>query len=302
MPHQQNDIIMKKLTETFSHDALHIFGIEGVELSEALPTELSAVESRRIDMAWRTAAGEVFHLEFQTKRESTLHRFLAYDVKLAWQYKTTVRTVVLYHQGVLHAPVALDIGTAQYHVENVYLGNFDGDGVLDSVEQDIACGQWTPNDRVQLSLALNMRFSRRTKEQAIDKVLALVERIPEPEERDLVCAALIGLTERALSESEWLRMKKEMMKMSEMAQEIYDDGRREGLQEGHQVGLQEGRQAGLQEGRQAGLQEGRQEGRQQEKLDIARRLLRDGLAVDYVAKCLQLSVDEINALKQQLDK
>jgi hypothetical protein len=54
------------------------------------------------------------------------------------------------------------------------------------------------------------------------------------------------------------------MKMSEMAQEIYNDGR------------------------------------QQEKMDTARRMLREGAAVDFVVKCTQLPIDEVEALKRDL--
>ncbi|MFD1677367.1 hypothetical protein [Alicyclobacillus fodiniaquatilis] len=59
-------------------------------------------------------------------------------------------------------------------------------------------------------------------------------------------------------------MKKELIKMSEMAQEIYNDGR------------------------------------QQEKMDTARRMLREGAAVDFVVKCTQLPIDEVEALKRDL--
>ena len=46
-----------------------------------------------------------------------------------------IRTVVLYHSAGAQAPDELDVGTAQYRVENVFLSNPDGNAALD------ACGR-----------------------------------------------------------------------------------------------------------------------------------------------------------------
>lgn len=273
MPHNQKDIIMKALMGTFSDNALGVLGVKDVELVAALPTELNSL-AQQIDMAWLTQSGEVFHLEFQTTRESTLHRFLEYDARLARQYQTTVRTVVLYHNRVTDAPEELNIGTAQYRVENVYLNQFDGDAVLHAIERNLDFGTWTPSDRVQLALALNMRFSRQSEAQAMDQVLSLVGRVTEPQERDFICAALIGLTNRVLSESEWLRMKKELKKMSDMARELYDDGRQDGREEGRQEGLHNALEA--------------------------LKMLRNGASIEFVAKQTGFTIKEVEEIAQQI--
>ncbi|HCQ8422373.1 TPA: Rpn family recombination-promoting nuclease/putative transposase [Klebsiella oxytoca] len=63
--------------------------------------------------------------------------------------------------------------------------------------------------------------------------------------------------------------------------------------EGHQKGILEGRQ----EGRQEGLQEGIQKGRNEERLDIARNMLRAGVERSVILNVTGLDPRELDALK-----
>lgn len=105
------DTLMKALTRSLSGGALEAVGVHGVELTEPVPTELTAT-TMRMDAAWRMMDGRIFHLEFQSTREPNLYRFLEYDVRLAQHHTTQIPTVVLYHADTVQAPDGLDIGTA----------------------------------------------------------------------------------------------------------------------------------------------------------------------------------------------
>ena len=74
------DTLMNALTRSLSGGALDALGVFDVELAEPMPTELPA-NTLRMDKAWRMQDGRVFHLEFQSTREPTLHRFLEYDAR-----------------------------------------------------------------------------------------------------------------------------------------------------------------------------------------------------------------------------
>ena len=66
----------------------------------------------------------------------------------------------------------------------------------------------------------------------------------------------------------------------------------QGREEGHKKGLEEG----LKEGREEGLKEGREEGRMKATREMARKLRDEGIPLDAIAKCSELSVEEIKAL------
>lgn len=267
MPRDDKDTIMKALTGALSEDSLKVLGIAGVRVAKPLPTELDTLK-QHVDMLWQMDDGRLFHLEFQTNRESSLHRFLMYDARLAEQYKVRIRTVILYHGNIKDAPEELNIGTAQYHVENVYLGSFDGDAALDTVELHLRAHDWAPQDRFRLALALNMQFIRPTRAEAFDTVINLVERVPNERERDAVAAAILALTERTLTNEERIRMEEELIHMSKMAEEIHAKGEKLGE---HNKAVQ-----------------------------VAQKLLKEGWSVDKVSSFTELSLQDVENIRQRL--
>ena len=72
---------------------------------------------------------------------------------------------------------------------------------------------------------------------------------------------------------------------------------KEGLiQEGVQKGIQKGMQEGRQEGMQKGVQKGWQEGVREERQELARNMLTEGLAVETIVRITGLSEQEVRGL------
>ncbi|WP_234969431.1 RpnC/YadD family protein [Alicyclobacillus vulcanalis] len=256
---------MKALTRSLSGGALDVLGVHGVELEEPLSTELP-VNTLRVDRVWKMKNQDLFHLEFQTKRESTLHRFLEYDARLANEHRARIRTVVLYHANVANAPSDLDIGAAYYRVENVFLRNLDGDQALADVANHLRHGTWEPSDRIRLGLALNMRLVDQNR--AFDRVRELIPQVPDEAERDLVVSAILVLGDQGLTEEQRAVLRKELRRVSKLAEELYE--------------------------------EGRMEGRVEERVQIAFNLLRKGLSLEDIADTTKLSKQEIEDLARKL--
>jgi len=281
---------MKALTRSLSGGALDAIGVHGVELLEPVETELPA-NVLRMDRVWRTADGHLFHLEFQATRETTLHRFLEYDARLANHMRCPIRTVILYHASISSAPEELNIGTAVYRVENVFLAHVDGDRALDEVEHHLRDGRWEPRDRLRLALAMNMRLSDPLR--AFDRVLSLIPEVRDPSERELVVSALLTIGEQALSEEQRLRLRRELRNMYRLVDEIFEDGRREGHLEGFKEGLQEGIEKGIETGIEMGTAMGVRR--------VARNMLEAGMPCEVIERATGLSRDEIEALRKQMN-
>ncbi len=75
--------------------------------------------------------------------------------------------------------------------------------------------------------------------------------------------------------------------MCNLGEGIYEDG------------LMKGKQVGWEEGRKEGRAEGRKEGRTEGKLELALELLKDGMALDKVAKYSKLSLSIIEELAKK---
>ena len=61
-------------------------------------------------------------------------------------------------------------------------------------------------------------------------------------------------------------------------------------------GREQGRLQGIQQGMQQGMQQGIKQGMQQEKYNNARAMLREGLSLDMVSRCIGLPVAELKEL------
>lgn len=72
--------------------------------------------------------------------------------------------------------------------------------------------------------------------------------------------------------------------------------RNEGLKLGRMNGLKEGKQIGLEKGMEKGIKEGMKEGEKKGKIETARELKKDGVAIDLIVKYTKLSQEEIEKL------
>ena len=90
--------------------------------------------------------------------------------------------------------------------------------------------------------------------------------------------------------------KTQMDNLSSMTK-AHNEGLAEGLKKGKEEGLAEGLEKGLAEGLEKGIQKGKEEGfaegKFEEKKQIALNMKNQGLADEFIAKCLNISIDEL---------
>ena len=82
-------------------------------------------------------------------------------------------------------------------------------------------------------------------------------------------------------------------KRAQYEQDMYDERRFQGQMA---ASYKNGLEAGIAEGREAGLAEGLEKGREEERLEMARKMLAEGIPVGVVVKCSGLSAEEISSL------
>ncbi len=73
-------------------------------------------------------------------------------------------------------------------------------------------------------------------------------------------------------------------------------GMQQGIQKGIQKGIQQGMQQGIQQGMQQGIQKGIQQGVQQGEIECVRKMLRNGMSAEQIAKVLEISVEQVKVL------
>ena len=134
-------------------------------------------------------------------------------------------------------------------------------------------------------------------ETALDKLLYLFKNIGEMEDdenwnKDIFWQRFFRACEIAAFDEK---------KRAQYEQDMYDERRFQGqlaasYKNGLEAGIAEGREEGRAEGREAGLAEGLEKGREAERLEMARKMLAEGIPVGVVVKCSGLSAEEISSL------
>jgi len=292
MPRNANDVLIKHLSSALPSGVLEVIGVHDVEIERALPTEQDSVQVNQefTDIVWELRDGSILHMEVQTRKPTSLHRFLRYDAWLAEHFQTRVRTVILYSAAVAHAPDSLDVGCAEYRVENVYLKAFDGDDTLETVATHLANGAWEPADRIRLALALQMRHSE-SADEVLERMLALTRQLEDEYEQAYVTTLILGINGNRLSNAQRERLR-EGLKMTSIVREIWHDALDEGMAKGMEKGIEIGMEKGIEQGVAKGIDEGKKE--------VARAMLAKGMETAIIAELTGLGLTEVKALRKAL--
>ena len=76
-----------------------------------------------------------------------------------------------------------------------------------------------------------------------------------------------------------------------------DTAKREGIAEGKEIGMKEGMEMGMKQGMEKGRAEGMEEGMSQRSLEIARKMLAQGMDEAMIMDMTGLTAEEIKLLK-----
>jgi predicted transposase YdaD len=181
-------------------------------------------------------------------------------------------------------------------VRRIYLDELEesaadalGTGVVKLV---VASGEAAP-DRAKQLIA-------KAREQLADEIVRanlinlietiVVYKLPQKSREEI--AAMLGL----LSE----------LKETRFYQEVFEEGRLEGIEEGRLEGIEEGRLEGIEEGRQQGVLEGKSEGIEEGRIEAKRQaiapMLQLDLSLDVIARVLDLPLAEVEQMTAQIQQ
>ena len=255
-------------------NALRALGIQGADVVNLWPTEVDVLEIRKdlLDLVFEQADGTLLHLEFQSTRERTLHRFALYDIHLHQLAGRTIRTVVLYANGVRSAPDTLKVGSASYCVENVYLTKRNGNAVLDRVEAHLNESRFEVEDRIELSFSMHMGHTGRSRAEVLDRCMALMERIPDREEQSSTVAWFLSTSARFLTRDEKERLKERMKNMVDLVKGIAEEE----------------------------YARGEAKGEAKKAAAVAKAMLAKGLDIALVSEVTGISTDDLERFRREL--
>src|SRR5947209_4793259 len=235
--HQSTDIVLKLIAAALGGDLFARFGVPLPPIVDALPTELPQLEVRtqQTDQLFRLADDSILHLEFQTTlRPGDLRRFADYNLDVCQRYERPVWTVVLYGAGIRSAPDVWQSGSQNFPVQNILVGQEDGDAVLQRLHAKAARGEpFTPADRVDLILSPLMRQSRPVQD-VLREAAPLTQCLPAAQQEPTV-GALLGLAYHYVDEVV-VKAILEELSMANPLQELIDEREARGEARGEATG------------------------------------------------------------------
>ena len=152
--YQNNDIILKYMSEAFRDTALNFYGLNTAKIKAVISTDLPVLEvtEESMDFVFLLEDNSFLHLEFQTTtKNENLIRFLLYDARLYKKDRILINTAVIYSGDIEKATKDINIGSIRYEVSNIFMKAFNGDEIF----ADLLCKiegkeKLTEKDKVNL--------------------------------------------------------------------------------------------------------------------------------------------------------
>ena len=210
-------------------------GIALPRIVEQLATNFPTVDvhTEYLDALFQLEDGSLLHIEFQTtQRWSDLERFLRYAAEIVLRHRPVrPHSIVIYGPGITHAPDGLDYGSLKYTVQNVFLGDQDGEAVLARLQQTLRQGgTLDEDDRLDLVFLSLMRHTRPLA-VVFDEAVDVLRQWPEPLQcqtfagmlsmgyRALTNETLDSLMEKLMSTPIGLRLLNQLLERAEKAEQ-----------------------------------------------------------------------------------
>ena len=244
------DAIFKNAMECFADTAADFFNLDAKVMLPAR-TELPDIDIKKvyIDYLFYTQDGDYLHFEFQTtNKKDDLARFMYYDALLYYKDKRAIKTVVIYSADIEEVHSKLDIGSIKYNILPVYMVNYNGDQVLEDIQNKIKSNlQLTNQDIMKLTFCPIMGGIKQKVQRAIESI-ELVKNVKDEQQRLRSITMLYAFIEK-FGDEETKRKFKEVFVMTEIGRMVLEEGIEKGIEQGIEKGIEKGIEQGIEKGK-----------------------------------------------------
>jgi hypothetical protein len=262
----KKDIIQKFASGVFKDASLEFYGLKTTKIKELINVELPVLEvsEKSTDFVSLLEDNTYQHYEFQTKfNNADLTRFAMYDIRLYERDKRKIQTVIIYSSDVKKRNISLNIGSLEYKPDVVFMCEYDGNAIYADLETKLKNQQELTNTDMLNLIFLPLMRNNIPKAELAEKSIKLAQTIPDKQKRDGCMASTFAFSFEYLNDTEIKRIM-EVFKLS-VFERAYNL-----LVEDY-------------------------------KIQTAKRMLKNGVAVEIIADSTELDIDTVTALKEQLE-
>jgi len=224
---QEESFIEKCLNRIFQ--GLSFMGI-GLELGRVKEiVEVERIENYKLPLLMFLLEDDtLLHMEIMNDEiKPDLQSMLTYDMSIVLRYRMQVKTVILNFGSKQNSNFQRSFGSVYYNTQIVDLSGLDGERVHEELSQKITSGSPIDEaDKLNLVFLAFMQHSLPFNE-VLSKVMSLIEKIKNEEERMAYLTVISEIISRATKQA--VKVLKEWLMDSEVGVRIKDEGIKEGM-------------------------------------------------------------------------
>ena len=244
--YHNKDVLSKVMAENFKDKSLKVYGIDVPKIKQVLPTNLPEIQvnEMRIDNLFLLEDGsiEIIDYESSLKWENYL-KYLNYIVRILERYKQEakhIRMIVIYTADIEQAEDEFHAGCLTLRLEQAYLRKVDSKSIRDVLEKKLEDGVPLSDDELMQFIILPLTYKgKEAKREAVKDAVYLAKKITDKKNQMFVLSGILVFADKII-DARTADQIKEVIRMTQVAQLLLEEGRDEGRVEGKKEERTEG--------------------------------------------------------------
>ena len=293
IPRNINDVSQKAMMDMLNGKKLSLFGIELPKAVASLNTEIQnvSINSHSADFVYLLEDDTLLHIEFQTDfDENDVMRFLAYVANLLAKHKKRrAITIVIFAAGVKRRDFETVSATLNFKPHAIFLDEMDGDAILTKLEAKIR--QKIPLNHEEINQLLFTSFMKSATisvEEKVTRQLNIAKTIKASRQREIAIASIYGVASKFLDDDVMKNLSEVFVKMDPFAKIVERMAKAE---------VEKAERATARAEKAIERAEKAMKLVAKNKLETAKRLIKEGINLELIAKATDLSLETVQGLQ-----
>ncbi len=243
--YHNKDVLSKILAENFKDKSLKVYGIDVPRIKQILPTNLPEIQvnEMRLDNLFLLEDGSIAIIDYESDVKWENHlKYLNYIVRILERYKKDempkkIRMIVIYTADIEKAPEEFSAGCLTLKMEQAFLSKIDSNTVQEEIAGKLEHGLSLSDDELMKLIILPLTYKgKERKKQAVKEAVELAKQISDQKEKTFVLSGILVFADKII-DIETSKYIKEVVRMTQVAELLLEEGREEGRRESRLQGI-----------------------------------------------------------------
>ena len=295
--YQNKDITAKSLADQFKGKTFSVYGIDVPEIVDVEPTNLPEVEANelRLDNLFRLKDGSFAIVDYESSYdEENKVKYFDYVARVVRRiyndYKSyeTLRVIIIYTADVERRQTkpVLDIGGIRMNLTEAFLIDLDSAKIYENIDDKLKSGSSLDDEELMKLIIYPLTFKgKQAKQDAIEQVVEMLDRIEDDDTRRFVAKYLLTFTDKVINRENADKLRRILMLTK--VEQIIENEKIEAVNKAVTRAVDNTRREDREEAR-----------REMER--VVERLLRKGEEVSIVSECTGFSIEDVQRIQESL--